>query len=84
VSFTVGWEPDAQTELHQLWATLPNPAAVRSAAETSERLLANDPVSNGQLLSEDLWKLIVPPLALYYTIDSARRHVQITDIFAIG
>lgn len=82
MNFTVGWEPDTLTELHQLWATLPDPAAVRAARETVEQRLAADPVGNGQLLSEGLWKIVVSPLALYYTIDAARRHVRITDILA--
>jgi hypothetical protein len=84
VNFTVGWEPDTWAELHQLWATLPDPAAERTAAETAERLLADDPVGNGQLLSEGLWRIVVSPLALYYTIDPARRHVQFADILATG
>jgi hypothetical protein len=82
VNFTVGWEPDIRAELHQLWATWPDPAAVRAAAETAERLLAADPVGNGRFLAEELWQIVVSPLALYYTIDPARRHVQITDILA--
>ena len=80
MNFTVGWEPDTRAELHQLWATLPDPAGVRAAADTAERLLGDDPIGNGQLLSEELWRIIVPPLRLYYEIDSTRRHVQITDI----
>ena len=84
MNFTVGWDQDAYRELTQLWATAPDPAAIRVARETAERLLGADPVGNGRLLSEGLWKIVVSLLALYYTIDPARRHVQITDILATG
>ncbi len=80
MNFTVEWEPEARSELHQLWVIAPDPAAVRAAAESAERLLSTDPAGNGQHQSEGLWRLRVPPLVVHYTIDPDRRHVQITDI----
>ncbi|HJZ54449.1 MAG TPA: hypothetical protein VKE74_05800 [Gemmataceae bacterium] len=73
-----------RAELHQLWAISPDPAAVRTAADTAERLLAADPVGNGRYLSEELWKIEISPLAIYYTIDPSRQHVQITDVLEIA
>jgi hypothetical protein len=80
VNFTVEWEPEARNELHQLWATGSDPAAVRAAAEAVERLLIADPTGNGQHQSEGLWRLRVPPLTVHFTVDLDRRYVQITDI----
>lgn len=79
MNWTVGWEPSVRSEMHQLWAISPDPAAVRSAAETVERNLASDPTGSGQHLSEGLWRIVVAPLVVHYTIDTARRHVEITD-----
>jgi hypothetical protein len=80
VTHTAGWNLDARHELHVIWATSSNPAAARTAAETAEILLRIDRVANGDLMSEGLWPIVVSPIAVYYTIDSTRRHVQITDV----
>ena len=60
----MGWNSDALREFHELWATSPDPAAVRAAREAAERLLAADPSGAGRHLSEGLWRLRVPPLLL--------------------
>jgi len=80
VNFTVTWDPDARRELHQIWVTAPNPAAVRTAVETAERLLATDPFGNGQHLVEDLWRAVFPPLLVYYTIDTTQQAVVISNV----
>lgn len=84
MNFTVGRDQDAYRELTQLWAIAPDPAAVRTARETAERLLGADPVGGGQHLAEGLWQLTVAPLAVYYTINPALRHVEITDVFHLA
>ena len=84
MNFTVRWRPDAYTELTQLWAVAPDPAAVRDAREEAERLLGADPSGAGRHLSEGLWRLQVPPLLVHYTIDQDRRLVEITDVQSTG
>lgn len=81
MNFTVGWDRDAYGELTQLWATAPDPAAVRTARETAERLLGADPFGAGRHMAEGLWQLTVPPLIVCYAIDPSRQHVEITDVF---
>ena len=78
MSFTVGRDSHARIELARIWATAPNPATVRAAFE------AADPVANGRHLSEGLWQVHVAPLLVCYTIDAARRHVEITDVIYTG
>jgi hypothetical protein len=80
VSYPAGRDSDPRRELHLIWVSAANPASARAAAETAERLICTDPLANGQLLCEGLWRIVVSPLAVYYTIDAARRHVQITDV----
>jgi len=80
VNFTVTWEPDARRELHLIWATAPDPAAVRQAADIAEQLLGTDPFGNGTPLAEELWKISVPPLVVYYTIDSDQQSVEISNV----
>ena len=84
MSFTVGRDSHARIELARIWATAPNPATVRAAFEAAERMLAADPVANGRHLSEGLWQVHVAPLLVCYTIDAARRHVEITDVIYTG
>jgi hypothetical protein len=79
VSFTVSWVPNIRRELHLLWVTASDPAAVRVASDTIEQLLINDPTGSGTHLSEGLWRIVVAPLVVHYTIDTTRRHVEITD-----
>ena len=80
MNFTVKWESAGRSELHQLWVTSPNPAAVRAAADTAERMLAGDPFGSGQHLAEELWRAVVPPLVVYYTIDPAQQTVVISNV----
>ena len=84
MNFTVTWEPDARRESHLIWATAPDPAAVRAAADTAERLLGTDPTGNGQHLTEGLWKVTVPPLAVYYAIDQDQQSVEISNVASIA
>ena len=79
MNWTVEWEPDVWNELHQLWAISPDPASVRAASETAKQLLQVNPLG-GLLLSEGLWRVMVPPLAVYYSVDLNRHYVRITDV----
>jgi hypothetical protein len=70
--------------LRLIWATAPDPAAVRQAADTAEQLLATDPFGNGTPLAEELWRATVPPLAVYYTIDPDQQSVEISNVAHIA
>lgn len=79
MNWTVSWKPDIRRELHLIWATSPDSVAVRTASDTIEQLLGADPTANGEHLSEGLWRVILAPLVVHYTIDETLRHVEITD-----
>jgi hypothetical protein len=76
----VRWEPDARHELHLIWATAPDPAAVRSASETAEQALAADPYDAGRHLVEDLWRADFPPLVVYYSVEPSQQTVVISNV----
>ena len=80
MNFAVAWEPDVRRELHSVWATAPDPKAVRDAADEIDRRLAADPYGSGRHLAEGLWRTVVPPLAVYYTIDPIQNAVVISDV----
>ena len=80
MNFGVDWGSGIRKELHLLWATAPDPAAVRNAAEKVEQQLGTDPYQSGKHLSEGLWRIVVPPLVAHYSIDASSRSVEITDV----
>jgi hypothetical protein len=80
VSFHVTWDPEARKDRAYLWATAPDPAAVRAACDAAEAALARDPYQGTTFLSEGLWRLVVPPVTVYFEIDPVGRQVKITDV----
>lgn len=76
--FTVEWDKDAEDELTRIYMQASDPMAVTRAQARADKLLAANPVGNGRLLSEGLYRIDVWPLVVNYTIDPARRHVQVT------
>jgi hypothetical protein len=78
MNFTVDWKPDADDNLADVWTAAHDQTDMTRAADLADQLLARDPLGLGEYLSEGLWRLRVPPLVVHYTIDFARRHVDIT------
>ena len=76
--FTVDWDEEAEDELARNWMEADEPNEVVAAQNLADQLLSHDPVGAGRPLSEGLYLLLVPPLVVFYTIDTARRHVQVT------
>ncbi|HTU94013.1 MAG TPA: type II toxin-antitoxin system RelE/ParE family toxin [Gemmataceae bacterium] len=78
-SYTVDWTSDAEDGLTQIWLQTYDPA-VTSASNQIDRLLARDPFGHGQLAHEGLYKLTVPPLTAYYSIDQAHNTVEVSAV----
>ncbi len=76
--FTVDWDSEAENELARIWMQSADPPAVRQAQTKADQCLAQDPLGYGRHLSEGLYQISVPPLVLSFTLDAARRHVQVT------
>jgi hypothetical protein len=54
--------------------------AVNAAQVRADRLLARDPHGNGRHLSEGLYQIDCPPLAISYTIDDQKREVKVVSV----
>ncbi|AMV28639.1 hypothetical protein VT84_29815 [Gemmata sp. SH-PL17] len=78
MNFTVDWQPEADDGLADVWTGASDQAAVTRASALVDQLLALDPLGLGEYLSEGLWRVRVPPLVVHYTVDLARRHVDVT------
>jgi hypothetical protein len=74
--FGLEWEPDAEEELARIWMFADDPQAVTDASAQVDRLLTSNPLAAGEALSEGLFKLIVSPLTVFYSVESAQRTVK--------
>jgi hypothetical protein len=75
--FTVSWTPTAQQNLAAVWMAADDKAAITSAANTIDVLLAADPESRGELRFDTVRSLAVPPLGVDYEIVEADRIVYV-------
>jgi hypothetical protein len=76
--WTVQWDPAAEDELARIWLRAADRGAVSAAQARADQLLSRDPLTNGRHLSEGLYQIDVPPLAISYTVDQARQLVVVT------
>jgi mRNA-degrading endonuclease RelE of RelBE toxin-antitoxin system len=79
-AFTVHWLPTAETELAHIYNTHPSPANVTKADAAIETILRFDPIGKGAHLAEGLYRLAVGPLVVYYSVDSAARTVEVSNV----
>jgi plasmid stabilization system protein ParE len=79
--YHVDWTDAALDMLADIWTQATNRAAVNAAQNQIDALLARDPSGYGQLRSEGLYKLIEPPLVVFFAIDEAQKVVEISDVW---
>jgi len=80
MSFLVEWLPDAEDDLAAAWIQASDRQAVTGAQALIDRLLARDPLTNGEEVAEGLRKIIAEPVVAYYEVDTGRRHVTVTNV----
>jgi hypothetical protein len=78
--YTVDWDDTAEDDLARIWTNAADRPAVTAASAKADRLLAQDPLRYGQEVSEGLCKLDVPPLRVFYSVDSAQRSVKVSNV----
>ncbi|HEY8504407.1 MAG TPA: hypothetical protein VIL46_07470 [Gemmataceae bacterium] len=64
MNFSVHWPAAVLADLAAIWLAARDRNAVTAAQSAIERALGADPVGNGRLLSEGLWRMDHPPLAV--------------------
>lgn len=84
MNWTVEFAPGIWGEALEIWAVCPDLAVARAALGEVKDRLAADPHAAGRHLSEGLWTLTIPPFAVFYAIDPARRYVEITAVEAVS
>jgi len=78
--FGVDWSQDTEDDLATIWLTASDPGAVTQAQAEIDRLLSRNPLGNGQHISEGLYRLVLPPLIVTYTIDQGNRQVEVVSV----
>jgi plasmid stabilization system protein ParE len=79
--YTVVWTPSALRDLADLWNNATDRAAVTSAADTIDSLLARDPLSQGEARAGSRRILVVESLAVYFEVRDLDRLVTVLDVW---
>lgn len=79
--YAVDWNQGALSDLADIWAQASDRRAVTDASDAADKLLANDPIKHGRHESEGLYRLVVPPLVIFYGVDMARRRVEVSRVW---
>jgi mRNA-degrading endonuclease RelE of RelBE toxin-antitoxin system len=78
--WTVEWLSEAEDDLADIWLNAPDRKAVNAAQNEIDRLLSQDPVNNGKLLSEGLYRIRIDPLKAFSQLDEANRLVSVSNV----
>jgi hypothetical protein len=82
--FTVSWRPEVQEDLAGIWLAAADRPAITFAADRIDQLLANDPTTQGNEVSEGLRAIAVDPLVVYFTVSEADRLVTVWAVRAVS
>jgi hypothetical protein len=75
--WTVAWKPSAQQDLAALWLAAADRAAVTSAANRIDSMLAANPENYGIQRFDTVRALVVPPLAVEFEVIDQDRLVWV-------
>jgi hypothetical protein len=81
MNYTVDWLTTAEDSLAEAWLQAADPGAVTAAQNQIDRMLARDPINNGQYLHEGLYRIVVDPLTAFYSVSTARRQVEVSEVW---
>jgi hypothetical protein len=83
VRYTVLYRPSAEQHLAAVWMAAPDRDAVRSAANTIDDLLSEDPDQRGESRYENVRILFVPPLGVDFEVNEQDRIVYVLSVWLI-
>ena len=76
--YTVTWKPNAKARLAHLWNSNPRiRQEIADAADKIDRLLAINPLSLGEAVSERSRQYIEPPLLVLFAVSPDDRMVRV-------
>jgi plasmid stabilization system protein ParE len=80
-SYTVDWEPAAESDLTAIWLQAFDQAAVTFAQDQIDRRLEHNPIGYGHPLREGLYRIVFVPLTAFYSIDQAKKIVKVSALW---
>lgn len=81
--YIVDWVRDAERDLAEIWLRAQDRQSVTRAQATVDDQLARDPINTSMELAEGLRKLVAPPLQVLFSVDGARRRVEVARVTRI-
>ena len=78
--YTVAWVQSVEDELIEIWLGASDRNAITSATHAIDRELGSDAESKGEVLSEGLRSLNVPPLRVIFTVSTDDRLVEVVRV----
>jgi plasmid stabilization system protein ParE len=81
MTYTVAWTPTAQDDLAAVWLAASDRNAVTNASHEIDRLLKNDPETQGTPSFDTVRTLIVPPLAVEFEVVEDDRIVYVLTVW---
>ena len=81
MKYTVTWLPSVLRDLSDIWNNAADRGAVTTAANTIDDYLVRDPLGQGEARQGATRILLIEPLAVYYDVDTADRHVTVWNVW---
>ena len=81
--YTVVWKPEAERRLAELWMESDNPERLAEAANLIERELAIAPASIGEQRIGSIRVVVVPPVGMYFRVNSEDRQVLVLTVWSV-
>ena len=81
MTYSVDWSTDARQQLAAIWLDHVSHRRIITTAQAEiDRLLVLDPLSNGTLLSEDLYAIFINPLRVIYELTDKPSLVRVVAV----
>lgn len=82
--YRVDWHSIARDLLAEIWLAARNRRGVANAGNHIDRELVSAPQSKGRPVGDNIRRLVVPPLEVFYFVSEGRRQVQILYVRRTG
>lgn len=84
MNFRVLWTPVAEQQLADLWISASDRGAITAAANEVDRLLAANPLAQGESRFDQLRVTFEAPLGVEYEVHEADRLVYVLAVWSFG
>lgn len=83
MKYTVVWKPEAERRLAELWMNAKDPEHFAEVANLVERELSISPSNVGEQRIGSIRVVIVPPIGMFFRVNSEDRQVLVLTIWSV-